>query len=393
MGINNFCVLLNSLHEPLTRPKPFDSILYDAQSLLHVSITLALEAEETKLFREMCRLAWSKFQKQLNALLSFPCSDALTLILSFDGDGVPMKWPTQRARRTKKDGCITKKSTYRAALFGTNVIALKLQNYFKERLKQYKPPNIREFRVVISGCNVPGEGEHKLFQMAEAMACRNPLVASEDQDVFVLALLRLTRYESIQIYRYGKYYPVTDMAKEGFPYPVKQLETCSFLFGNDFIPPIVSISFMNAPIIHQCLHFEEDDDEPEVLARFLQTMNKHLRWEKVTHLDSDLVDSFWITFLWLQDYYTQSHFPQKYIHNTVYDRFDRNMLLTALSMPEISRKCYERAKTIYGKTRTSPVSSEQAIEAVFTDDYDSLKAYWLTPTDKACVSLRLVKNE
>ncbi|GFS68387.1 XRN_N domain-containing protein, partial [Nephila pilipes] len=95
-----------------------------------------------------------------------------------------MKWPTQRERRTKKDReqrnvSLQGKSKYRSVLFGTNIIALKIQKYLVERLKRYQFKKIEQLKVVVSGCNVPGEGEHKPFHIAEALhpdQCRHPLV-------------------------------------------------------------------------------------------------------------------------------------------------------------------------------------------------------------------------
>ncbi|GFY01363.1 XRN_N domain-containing protein [Trichonephila clavipes] len=422
MGITNFCMLINKLHEPNQEPpsvpEHFDSILYDVQSLLHVALNTALETDEPKLFREMCHVVWCKLVHNLNEFLSHASVERLTLILSFDGEGVPMKWPTQRERRTKKEGeqrnvSLQGISKYRSVLFGTNIIALKVQHYLVERLKRYHFKNVQHLNVIVSGCNVPGEGEHKLFHMAEALhpdQCRHPLVVSEDQDVFVLSLMRLERYDTIQIYRYGKYYPVTRLVREWLPYPVIHLEICSFLFGNDFIPALVSISPNNYPTINQCLMLEdfsepseeessEEEDIPithpaSILARFIQQVSKCLRYKSPSHLDASLVEGFWITFLWLRDYYTRSSFPQKYLENSIYDQFDRNMLLTALSTPRYSWSCYQRAETTYRNMIREPVSSEQAERAVFMheDVVNLLKVYWTIPTDKACVVLKLTKR-
>lgn len=396
MGITNFCVLIDSLQDDPSwkTSQQFDSILYDVQSLLHVGITNSLETQEEKLFRELCKWAWYKMEKTLNELLSRPCAENVTLVLSFDGEGVPMKWPTQRNRRMRTDSQVTGKSKYRSALFGTNKIAMTVQQYFKEQIKHYQLLNIKRLKVIISGCNVPGEGEHKLFQIAEAFNCKNPIVVSEDQDVFVIALMRLERYDTLQVYRYEKFYPVHYILKELIPYSVKQLEICSFLFGNDFIPPIVGITPTNAPDIHNALSEHDDDEEPpHAIANFIEKMKTSLRYQTVDCMDPVLLDAFWITFFWLKDYYTQSRFPQKYIQNTIYDSFDRNALLTALCIPDFSAESYNRAKELYSQTVTTPTNVEQAIQSVFKYDgcLKLLEPYWVKPPDNLCVVLDLKK--
>ncbi|GFT78293.1 XRN_N domain-containing protein [Nephila pilipes] len=123
-------------------------------------------------------------------------------------------------------------------------------------------------------------------------------------------------------------------------------------------------------------------------------MSSCLRYQSPTHLNAALVESFWITFLWLQDYYTRSSFPQKYLENPVYDQFDRNQLLTALSTPRYSWACYQRAETMYQQIIRDPSTSEQAEQAVFMheDVVNLLKVYWTKPADKACVVLTLTKR-
>lgn len=433
MGVTNFCMLMNQLiepdQEPPKQPHYFDSILYDAQSLLHVAISEALETNERRLFREMCESAWYTLKNHLNEFLFYATADRMTLVLSFDGVGVPMKWPTQRERRCKKDGLQRSvrtrgKNKYRAALFGPNVIALEVQKFFTNRLKKYRFQNIREWVVVISGCNVPGEGEHKLFHIAESLQsdqslppvpCRNPLIVSQDQDVFLLALMRLSRYETIQIFRYGNYYPLTKLYQEWLPYSLMQLEVCSFLFGNDFIPTLVGITPNNATAINQCLELQEDfsssssssSDEifseeefhepvPQthpvsIIARFIERMKKHLCFHTLAHLDGSLVEAFWVVFFWLKDYYTLSEFPQKHIENPIYDVFDRNQLLTALTSPQFSLRCYERASIQYESMKRDPASLEETEKAVFMEEdvVKILKPYWVKPDDKACVVLTI----
>lgn len=394
MGITNFCVLIDCLQESWKTPQPFDAILYDVQSLLHVGITNALETQEDRLFQELCRWAWIKMEKVLNELLSLPCADTITLILSFDGEGVPMKWPTQRNRRMRKETHLPQKTKYRSALFGTNKIALAVQDYFKERIKQYKLLTIQRLKVVISGCNVPGEGEHKLFHIAEVYQCQKPIVVSEDQDVFVIALMRMDRYKSLQVYRYEKFYPVHKLMQTWAPYSPRQLEICSFLFGNDFIPPLVGITPSNASDIHHALS-EGDDEEtpPYIIAHFLERMESSLRFQTVTCIDPSLVDAFWVTFLWLKDYYTRHSFPQKYIENTLFDQFDRNALLSALSLPDYSKASFQRAQTLYNQTTTAPTKVDQAIASVFKYDgcLTLLKPYWVKPVDGLCTVIELKK--
>lgn len=305
-----------------------------------------------------------------------------------------MKWPTQRNRRMRKDTDISKKTKYRSALFGTNKMALAVQDYFKQRIKEYQLLTIQQLKVIISGCNVPGEGEHKLFHIAEVYNCQNPIVVSEDQDVFVIGLMRMKRYQSLQVYRYEKFYPLHTLMEQWAPYSPRQLEVCSFLFGNDFIPPLVGITPSNASTIHHALSEGEDEETPpHMIAHFLKRIEPSLRFQMVTCIDASLVDAFWITFLWLKDYYTRHSFPQKYIENTLFDQFDRNALLSALTLPEYSTTSFKRATTLYGQTVTTPTNVDQAIQSVFQYDacLNLLKPYWVKPADRLCTVIDLKK--
>lgn len=395
MGITHFCKLLEHLQDYPSQPAFFDSVLYDIQSELHAAIHHSTFTTETQLLHDIPGIVWKNFYRDLLTLLPF-ASDPVTLIVSFDGEGVPMKWPTQEARRSKcsqPDPKLDIKSVCRMVLFGNNVIAIAVQ---KHLLKQFKvvlkePPfDAKISSVYISGCNVPGEGEHKIFHMAEKLALRHPIVASIDQDVFVLALLRMQRYNTLQIYRYNRFYPVIDIYRRYFC--ATSLEVCSFLFGNDFIPPLVSISPTNANTIYRFLEHEGEQHPVPILANFIRNMTPHLRYQPVTHVDTLLVECFWITFFWLRDYYTTWDFPQKYINNLVYRHFDRNQLLTALSEPDMA--CYERALDTYNTLNDTCTTPQQARYAVFKNDriLDQLKSYWVSPSDEKCIVLRVSRT-
>lgn len=395
MGITNFCKLLNLVTSPTSEPEYFDSILVDVQGYLYVAIEYALQTDDDKFRREVCHLTWTLLSKHLDELLSHAddCS-SITLVLSFDGEGVPMKWPTQRKRRSNHK-TLKRKDVYRYSLFGVNAISSQVERYVIERLKHYRFPAAHTLEVILCGCNVPGEGEHKIFQVAETVdGCRHPIVASVDQDVFVLAFMRIDRYDTIQIYRYDRYYHVTKLLHDTLSYPASRLVTATFLFGNDFVPPLVSITPINAPSIHACLGDMDDDetDEAFTTAAFLEKHHS-LRYDAVAHVDPERIIDFWTTTLWCRDYYTLRHFEQKYLKNPIFDRFDRNQLLTGLSSAEFSSRLLREAKHRYESLVTSP-PVKAAARVVFTDEavLRKLEPYWITPANTDCVLLRVTKR-
>lgn len=387
MGIHNFCKLIDPLAPPSSEPDLFDSLLIDGQSFLYIAIEHSLETVESSLFQEICESTWHQFRALLDTFIAFPqASHPLTILLSFDGEGVPMKWATQRERRqSRKTG---DKSFYRYMLLGNNTLTLRVQNYVLEKIKLYN----HTFTFVLAGCNVPGEGEHKIFHLAETLpGCRHPIVLSVDQDVFILAFLRLTRYESLQIYRYKHFYHMTRLATL-LPYPLKRFVDVSFLFGNDFIPVLIGISPNNIALLHEAMTFDHEGDTPAVLATVLQALKSHIRFQSVEFIDRLLIVCFWITHFWILDYYTRRHFPQQFLENRVYEAFDRNQLLTALMDETYSRSAYQEANETYRDMKTQPIP--HAENHIFTDPdlVTALKAYWIKPENNLCTVLRLTSS-
>lgn len=408
MGITNFCKFLEPILPPTPEPEFFDSILVDVQSYLYIAIELALQSDESKFMNEVCHITWSQLSKNITALLNYASAPCITLVLSFDGHGVPMKWPTQRKRRTKNNN-VQGKNLYRYALFGVNTISTQVERYIIQQLKVYRFPSTRQLNVVLCGCNVAGEGEHKIFQVAETLSCRHALVVSVDQDVFVLAFMRVERYDTIQIYRYNKFYNVTRLLKHVLPYPASRLIITTFLFGNDFIPTLVGITLVNPPTIHASLHFDTSSSDESssssdetymesnpahVMATFLNNIASKIRFERVSYVDSDLMIAFWTTYLWCVDYYTQRDFAQKYLVNPIFDIYDRNQLLTGLSKSSYSALKLQEAQALYTSVVTRPTDACEAVRAVFTDEEmrQKLEPYWIQQADASCFRLRLTKR-
>ena len=384
MGIQNFCKLIDPIAPPSSEPAHFDSLLIDCQSYLYTAIEYSLETRDSELFTEICESTWAQLY---NLLDLFKLPSSLTVILSFDGEGVPMKWATQRKRRESQK-TTSKKSFYRYILLGHNKLTVAVQGYVWEKLKTYN----RNLKIILAGCNVPGEGEHKIFQVAEGTpGCENPIVVSVDQDVFVLAFLRRHLYRTIQIYRYKRFYSISNFVLE-IPYPIQRFISLTFLFGNDFVPALITITPNNVSKIHQAATFDEDRDIPATFARFLQNLGPHIRFTPVEFIDRLLIVCFWMTYLWILDYYTRRHFPQQFLENRVYEAFDRNQVLTALSDESYSRSTFHEARETYEDMVTQPIP--HAENHIFTDPIllEKLKSYWIKPENSLCNVLQLTSS-
>ena len=387
MGINNFCKLIQPILRPTSKPTFFDSVLVDCQSFLYGAIEHCLEIEQEQIFDEICESVWEQINNLLKTFLSH--SDKyLTFILSFDGEGVPMKWATQRERRRRSKNSSSKKNFYRYILFGNNKLSIQVQNYVIKQLKKFN----HHIRVIVCGCNVPGEGEHKIFQIAESLkTCQNPVVVSVDQDVFILSFLRLDRYQTLQIYRYNQFYNINNFVSKQLSYPLKRLITVSFLFGNDFIPTLIGITATNPPNIHNCLSsIDEDDDPPTILSLFIQNMQNHIHFTLVEFVDNNLIIWFWTTYFWILDYYTLRNFPQLFLENHVYDAFDRNQLLTGLINKKFSKEMFQIAQKNYKGLITQPIPNAERY--VFMDSEDlvkKLQSFWTESKDQFCTVIRI----
>lgn len=370
MGIPNFTTFLKSAKLNTGTLYKYDSILIDAQSLLYVAIDTSLKETEKNILLDVNYIVFTEIVFILNTLFKRRVHDeTVTIIISLDGEGVPMKWPTQQKRREK---AALGRDLYKIVLFGNNSISRNVSDYLKKSLADPKclrclKNSPKHMRFVIDGCTKEGEGEHKLIPPALYYGCKRPVIVSEDNDVFIISCVHFTSFDMIQIKRkYDTFYNLNDIITNYLQYSVNTLINTCFLFGNDFIPPIISITENNPVLIHDAMYKCMEDYLPDVLYFVLSTLenSKKIRFSRVTYTDERVIVEYWKNCLWVLDYYAHKTFPQKYMRNKLFSIFDRNMLITALLDRDYSARTFEKARAKYAVLTAQPVT-KKAISEVF----------------------------
>lgn len=382
MGIPNFTTFLHAANLETHTYYNFDSILIDAQSLLYIAIDNSLKENEKDLLKDVNRTVVYEIVKILNTVFSTKVQEEfVTIIISFDGEGVPMKWPTQQKRREK---LAQGRDLYKVVLLGNNNISNNVNKYLQESLIKIKQLRLRNqpkrMRFVVSGSNVDGEGEHKLFQIAKHYKVKRPMIISEDNDVFILSYIHLSDFDYVQMKRKAHiYYNLNNILQNYLQYSSHVLIHASFLFGNDFLPPLISVNENNPNLIHDAMHqCNEDDDLPTILYRILSSLHeqKKIRYSRVMFTDIRLVKDYWKNCLWVLDYYRLKTFPQKYMYNTLYEQFDRNMMITALLDFDYSQETFLQARMEYEKCMTRPLAVKARRHVFHPDQWPHIERFF-----------------
>lgn len=240
-------------------------------------------------------------------------------------------------------------------------------------------------RFVIDGCEKPGEGEHKLVPDAKYYKCKRPVIVSEDNDVFIISCVHFASFELIQIKRkHDTFYNLNDIIANYLQYSVNMLINTCFLFGNDFIPPIISITENNPVLIHDAMYKCTQDYLPDILYFILSTLenSKKIKFSRVMLTDENLVVEYWKNCLWVLDYYAHKTFPQKYMKNKLFGMFDRNALITALLNRDYSARTFEKAKAEYATLSTLPVAQKAILEVFPKDQLPTIERFFTKVTPK-----------
>lgn len=378
MGIHNFKSFLsttgsNALEE-------HDSIFIDIQSYLYKAIQCSFKSTESELVNDICLQVVKDLQDLFEDIFSYDrFHDTVKVLISFDGESLPMKFPTQKQRRNvHAEG----KNMYKLVLYGHNTISHQVCHFIIDTLTHHgsklfpthmKCPSRLEFSIM--GSNTKGEGEHKLFSVGTHLHCRRPVIASVDNDVFIIALSQLAKFDTIQIYKSKKaILNVNQVISQILTYDKQLCIAASLLFGNDFIPPIIHLSDKNCPFIHEALKECHRSHLPHVFRTVLNTLKSNSKIIYVTppQIDETIVLEFWKNCFWVLDYYEKYHFPQKFMENNLFDLFEKNHLVTALLDEEYSEKSYRKATATYRSLKFPPLNVNPK-DIVFTKE--QLKVY------------------
>lgn len=380
MGIPNFKTFLDTSGCKYDKLEEFDSILIDIQSYLYKGLQFTFKSSESGIIEDVCCYVIKSLHELFENIFSYDCfTDTVQIIISFDGESIPMKLPTQKQRRNvEAEG----KNVYKLVLFGHNTISERVRNFIVHILNKdskevfpdcIKIPSELEFRIL--GSDIKGEGEHKLFYLGSYLKCRKPVIASIDNDVIIIALSQLYKFDSIQIYKSkNNFLNINRVVSHVLSYDKKYCILASLLFGNDFIQPIINLKDKNCPLIHDALKECNSYEMPMVFYIVLKKLKEasKIRFKVTPQVEESIIIEFWKNCFWVLDYYEKYNFPQKYMENYLFDIFNRDHIVTALLNIDYSQECYKRAYSMYEKINLKCINFNPK-ETVFTNT--QLKSY------------------
>lgn len=360
MGIQNFKLFLSSVNYKSSDLCEYDSIFVDIQSYLYNAIQNTFKSRETELVNDICIKVTDDLITVLRKIFSRGhFTENLKVIISFDGESVPMKYPTQKQRRNVY---ARGKNLFKAALFGHNTISEKVYNFIiytitnNFALLSLNMTDIpSDLQFIICGSVTKGEGEHKLFYLGQYHNCRKPLVVSVDNDIYIIALSQLRNFDSIQIYKNFEIIQNINIFVSHFlTYNLQLCIYASLLFGNDFIPPVIILTESNCSVIHDALKMCKKEDMPHIFYIILHELvkNSKIRYKVPPQIEENMITEFWKNCFWVLDYYEKYNFPQKYMDNILFNVFDKNHIVTALLDQEYSENSYKKALSKYKKIKT-----------------------------------------
>lgn len=244
-----------------------------------------------------------------------------TIIIAFDGVAPFAKMEQQRTRRyrTSFTKNILSQTNDRqwdisAITPGTNFmnnLSKRVQHAFENMEYKYKVSNI-----IVSGSNIPGEGEHKIFDYLRKQNCLNQNVAlyGLDSDLIMLSIFNLQHCNNIYIFREAPeflkhYFPIDKSAPNNMPYflDMKYLSSsiinemnCTyssqqriydyiflcFFLGNDFLPhfPAMNIRTHGIQVILD-VYRNFIGNRPDA---FIIDKQNNIQWKHVNKLVSEI---------------------------------------------------------------------------------------------------------
>lgn len=394
MGIKNFTILLNAFNYTSNVLTEYDSIFIDIQSYLYKAISNSFKEKENELKKDIClKVVKDLSEIFYNIFKSGHFKDFLKIFICFDGNGVPFKLPTQQARRAaiitegKSLNMGNGKNLIKALLIGHNILSAQVYTYIVQSLRtncsefflnlnEIKMPSKLQF--IIAGSNISGEGEQKMFHFASIFKCLKPLLVSVDNDVFIISLLQIYKFDTVQIYKSTKViYNLNIFLSKHLRCTKECFIYTSFLFGNDFIPAVIELSETNCLVICEALNMCEKNDIPHVFFTIIKYLEKQSKidYKSPPQIEQNIILEYWKNILWVLDYYTKPNFKQKYMKNVLFNIFQRDQIIGVLLDLAYSKLTFNMACLEYKSLKTKPLDIDLK-KFIFTTEQLQMYAHF-----------------
>ena len=270
--INNHAHILNTLHyqKNIIRT-PFSKLYMDCNSIIYDAFH-NLEKQESYQTMDSAvieRTIISNVISNIKKYIHF-INPSSSIYIAFDGVAPFAKMEQQRTRRYKSQYLselpfITSKSRWNTAAItpGTNFM-----NTLSEKIRhefQHKEADYGVKQIIVSGSNVPGEGEHKMYEHLRENGNKQETVAiyGLDSDLIMLSIFHSIYCYNIYIFREAIVFGDSNRLKQSSPglplflnvhklmKSISQEMDCSnfydkyrvfdyvflcFFLGNDFLP-------------------------------------------------------------------------------------------------------------------------------------------------------------
>jgi len=261
--------------------------------------------------------------------------------------------------------------------------------------------------IVVSGADIPGEGEHKIFQYIREKNMKedNVIVYGLDSDLFMLSILNREYYKGSYIFREapdflkGKLIPETTLMDEcylidvsllassiliemGFTEPnrVRDYVFLCFFLGNDFLPHFPSLNIRTIGIRALLdIYNEKFKNRPD---SFLINHNNSICWknvEKILKRLSELEHSYL-----LNEYSIREKFD-KWVWNEPKNTQDLEKMIQDIPIMYRSAEKYISPNESEWEKRYYNILFESSdISQICNNYFEGLEWVWVYYTDK-CV--------
>ena len=208
--IKNHAHILSTLHfQKNVARTPFSKLYMDCNSIIYDAFH-NLEKQESYQTMDIAAIEQHIISETIVNIKKYIhfINPSSTIYIAFDGVAPFAKMEQQRTRRYKSQHLstlpfITKKSRWNTAAItpGTNFMNTLSSQIAREF--EHKDAAYGVKQIIVSGSNVPGEGEHKMYEhlRANATAQENVAIYGLDSDLIMLSIFHTIYCNNIYIFR------------------------------------------------------------------------------------------------------------------------------------------------------------------------------------------------